>query len=111
MKKKLFKSYSYNFDKNEIKLINNFCKQAVSQMSSDDRFLKDINAFNSIMDKINSGDEEVKFTKDEQVRLVMQLKENTKHIEKTMESAWFLKKWLYKSMYNQYISLLETHFN
>lgn len=108
--KKLFKNYTYSFDKNEIKLISNFCKQAVSQMQSDSRFANDVRAFNSILDKVNSGEEEIKFTKDEKTRLVMQLKENVKHIEKTMKNAWFIKKWLYKSLLNQYRGILSTHF-
>lgn len=108
--KKLFKNYNYSFDKNEIKLISNFCKQAISQMETDSRFAPDVKAFNSILDKINSGDEEVKFTKDERTRLVMQLKENVKHIEKTMQNVWFIKKWLYKSMLTQYRTILSTHF-
>lgn len=111
MKKSLFKSYNYSFDKNESKLITNFCKQAVNQMMSDDRFAKDISAFNSIIDKVNSGEEEVRLTKNEQTRLVLQLKENTKHIETTMNDSWFIKRWLYKSLYNQYINLIETHFS
>lgn len=108
--KKLFKNYSYTFDKNETKLISNFCKQAVSQMSADNRFAPDIKAFNSILDKLNSGEEDIKFTKDEKTRLVLQLKENIKHIDKSMKSAWFIKKWLYKSMLNQYSNILTNHF-
>ena len=38
MKKKLFQNYSFEFDKNETKLISNFCKQAMQQMQGDDRF-------------------------------------------------------------------------
>lgn len=109
--KKLFKNYIYSFDKNEIKLISNFCKQAINQMQTDSRFAADVRAFNSILDKLHSGEEEVKFTKDEKTRLTMQLKENVKHIEKSMKNAWFLKKWLYKSLRTQYTSLLDNHFS
>ena len=72
-------------------------------------FYKDVKAFNSIIDKVNN-DGEIKLTKEEKTKLVLQLKENVKHIKKTMEKSWFVKKWLYKSMYNQYNNLLATHF-
>ena len=38
MAKKLFKSYTYTFNKNEKKIIATFCKQALKQMSADDKF-------------------------------------------------------------------------
>ena len=38
MAKSLFKNYNYSFDANEIKLLTNFCNQAVKQMESDKRF-------------------------------------------------------------------------
>ncbi len=110
MAKKLFKNYSYTFDKNEKKLIANFCKQAVNQMMGDDRFRKDINSFNSIIDKLNNGSEEVKFTKEEKTRLVLQLKENAKAVKEKMDKSWFIKKWLYRSVYTQYNNLLLNKF-
>lgn len=110
MAKKLFKNYSYTFDKTEKKLITNFCKQAVNQMMGDDRFRKDINTFNSIIDKLNSGSEEVKFTKDEKTRLVLQLNENAKAVKEKMDKSWFIKKWLYRSVYTQYNNLLLNKF-
>lgn len=110
MAKKLFKNYSYTFDKNEKKLITNFCKQAINQMMGDDRFRKDISSFKSIMDKLNSGLDEIKFTKDEKTRLVLQLKENAKAIKEKMEKSWFIKKWLFRSVYNQYNNLLVNKF-
>ncbi|MBU2494470.1 MAG: hypothetical protein KJ571_17740 [Bacteroidetes bacterium] len=110
MKRQLFKNYSYQFDKNERKLITTFCKQVVGQMNGDERFYGDIRAYNSIIEKLNSGAEEVKLTKEEKTKLVLQLKENIKHIRKTMEKSWFIKRWLYKSMLGQYINILSTHF-
>lgn len=109
-KKKLFKNYTYEFDKNERKILSQFCKQAVSQMQTDDRFANDVTAFNSILDKLNSGEEQIKLTKGEKTRLTMQLRENVKHIEKEMNKSWFIKKWLYRSMFNQYVTILQTHF-
>ena len=80
-------------------------------MQTDDRFTNDVRAFNSIIDKLNNGEEQVKLTKDEKTRLTLQLRENVKHIEKTMQNSWFIKKWLYRSMFNQYVTILQTHFD
>ncbi len=107
---KLFKNYSYDFDKNERKLITTFCNQAIKQMQTDSRFFADVKAFQSIIAKLNNGLEEVKLTKDERTRLVLQLKENIKFINEKMKNSWFIKKWLYKSMYNQYSNLLTNYF-
>ncbi|MDA3861336.1 MAG: hypothetical protein PF445_08920 [Melioribacteraceae bacterium] len=109
--KKLFKNYTYDFDKNEAKILTSFCKQAIEQMSSNQDFYKDVKAFESIREKIANDPFEVKMTKDENTRLVHQLKENRKHIKATMEKSGFLKKWFYKSMFKQYDNLLETHFS
>ncbi|MBU1100620.1 MAG: hypothetical protein KKA84_09470 [Bacteroidetes bacterium] len=109
--KKLFKNYTYEFDKNERKIIINFCKQAIKQLDGDKQYFADVNSFKSIMNKVNDSSDEIKLTKDESRRLSVQLKENIKHIEKQMKNSWFLKKWLYKTVFNQYKSLLEDHFS
>ncbi len=109
--KKLFKNYSYDFDKNEAKLITSFCKQAIDQMSGNQDFYKDVKAFESIREKVDADPFEVKLTKDEKTRLVHQLTQNRNHIKKTMDSSGFLKKWFYKSMFTQYENLLDTHFS
>ena len=108
--KKLFKNYSYQFDKNEAKLISSFCKQAINQMGTDKNFFGDVKAFTSIQEKISQDPSDVKLTKDEKVRLVRQLKENVKFIKTTMDKSWFVKKWFYKSMFNQYSNLINNHF-
>ena len=112
-KKKLFKNYTYEFDQNERKLISNFSKQIASQMEAqaDDRFAKDIKVFGSIREKVNGDSESVKLTKEEATRLKLHLKENAKNLEEKMSKSWFIKKWFYKMMYNQYNSLLITHFS
>ncbi len=110
MKKKLFKNYAYEFDKNELKIISNFCKQAINQMQTDERFYQDVKAFSSIQDKINEGNEVLKLTKDESIRLTRQLKENTKQLKIKLDKSNFIMRWLYRSMYNQYNSLLINHF-
>lgn len=108
--KKLFKNYNFSFDKNEAKLINNFCKQAITQMSADKRFAHVLRAYNSILDKLAENHLEVKLTKDEVKHLTLQMKENSKEIKKRAENSWFLMKWIYNSMYKQYISILNNHF-
>ena len=111
MAKKLFKNYTFEFDKNERKVLSTFCKQALSQMAGDDRFFREVRVFNSLLDKLNSGDDEIKLTKEEATKLSMQLRENLKHIEKEMNNSWFIKKWLMRSVYKQYQSIIANHFS
>ncbi len=108
--KKLFQNYNFEFDKNEKKLLTNFCKQALKQVSGDSRFFAEEKVFNSIIDKLNQSEEIVKFTKDEKTRLTNQLKQNSDFMKKEMKKSWFIKKWLYKSLFNQYDNILEKHF-
>ena len=108
--KKLFANYNFEFDKNEKKLLINFSKQALKQMSGDSKFFSEEKAFNSIIEKLNSGNEIVKLTKDEKIRLTHQLKQNSDFMKKAMKKSWFFKKWLYKSLNKQYDNLLEKHF-
>ena len=76
--KKLFTNYNFEFDKNEKKLLTTFCKQVLKQMEGDNRFFAETRAFNSIINKLNSDAETIKFTKDERTRLKHQLEENIK---------------------------------
>jgi S-adenosylmethionine:tRNA-ribosyltransferase-isomerase (queuine synthetase) len=108
--KKLFANYNFEFDKNEKKLLTNFSKQALKQMSGDSKFFAEEKAFNSIIEKLNQDNDVVKFTKDEKTRLTHQLKQNSEFMKKEMKKSWFLKKWLYKSIYKQYDGLIEKHF-
>jgi len=109
--KKLFKNYDFSFEKNDAKLIVTFCRQAIKQMSTDERFLPDIRAYQSIISKIDADSSSVKMTKDEKFRLVRQIEENVKVYQKEMTKAWFLKKWMFKSMLKQYNFLLTKYFN
>jgi hypothetical protein len=108
--KKLFANYNFEFDKNEKKILTNYCKQVLKQVAGDSRLFAEEKAFKSIIEKLNSGAETVKLTKDEKTRLTHQLEENVKFLKKSMEKSWFLKKWLYKSMVNQYSNMLDKHF-
>ena len=111
MAKKLFQNYNFQFDKNEAKILTSFCRQASNQMMNDDRFANDVRAFNSIIEKISNDPQEVKLSKDEKTRLVRQLRENVKYIEKELSRTNFIKRWLMKSMYKQYTTILSTHFS
>ena len=108
--KKLFTNYNFEFNKNEIKLLTSFCKQTLKQTEGDNRFFSETKAFGSILSKLDSGESTIKLTKDERMRLVHQLKNNIDYLNKEIKKSWFLKKWLYKSLYNQYSGLIENHF-
>lgn len=108
--KKLFTNYNFDFDKNERKLISSFCKQALRQLGDDNQHYGEIKAFNSVIEKLNTDSETVKLTKDEKIRLSNNLKQNIEYIKKQMDKSWFIKKWLMKSLYNQYSSLYQNHF-
>lgn len=108
--KKLFQNYNFEFDKNEKKLLSSFCKQSLKQMEGDKQYFAESKAFNSILSKLASDDETIKFTKDEKTRLTFQLNQNIDYIKKQMDKSWFIKKWMMKSLFNQYSNLLETHF-
>ncbi|NCS89815.1 MAG: hypothetical protein AUK34_00850 [Ignavibacteria bacterium CG2_30_36_16] len=108
--KKLFTNYNFEFDKNEKKLIATFCKQVLKQTEGDNRFFAEDRVFNSILEKLKTGNETIKFTKEERSRLQNQMQENVKHIKKEMSKAGFIKRWLYKSMLKQYDAILERHF-
>lgn len=106
MKKKLFQNYEFEFDKNESKIISSFAKQAMKQMETDDRLVKEVRIFNSIISKLNSNQDKVKLTKEEKTKLLFQLKENVKHLQSKVDKAWLLTKWFYKNMLNQYQSVI-----
>jgi hypothetical protein len=108
--KKLFKNYDFEFDRNEKKLLTTFCKQSLKQIENDSRFFGEVKAFNSIIEKVNGTEESIRFTKDEKNKLELLLKQNTKFLKEKAQKSWFLKKWMYKSLYIQYDSLIEKHF-
>ncbi len=110
MAKPLFKNYSYTFDKNERKLLQNFSKSILKQMSTDDKFYQDVRSFTTIKEKL-SVDGEIKLTKEEKTKLVFRLKENTENMKKEMNKGFFIRRWIYKSAYKQYKNILSTHFS
>jgi hypothetical protein len=108
--KKLFANYNFEFSSNEKKLLSTFCKQTLKQIEGDNKFFAENKAFSSILTKLQNSDDVVRLTKDEKTRLVHQLKQNTEFLEKKMKKSWFIKRWIYKSLFNQYEIMLEKHF-
>lgn len=108
--KKLFKKYDFEFTKNERKILTTFCKQSLKQFEGDSRFFNESRIYNSILSKLTGSDEIVKLTKDEKVKLTFHLDQNVKHLQKEIKKVWFIKKWLYKSLLNQYNLILNDHF-
>jgi DNA-binding MltR family transcriptional regulator len=82
----------------------------MKQMTADEKFFADIKSFTSIIDKLNDPNDEIKFTKDEKTKLTFRLKENVDHMRKQVKKGFFIKRWFYKSILNQYNSILENHF-
>jgi len=108
--KKLFTNYNFEFNKNEKKLISSFCKQALKQMTNENQYFGEVKAFNSILEKLNGDSETIKLTKDEKIRLTNNIKQNVEYLKKEMGKSWFFKKWLMRSLYNQYADIYEKHF-
>ena len=108
--KKLFANYNFEFNKNEKKLISSFCKQALKQMTDENQYFGEVKAFNSILEKLNRDSETIKLTKDEKIRLTNNIKQNVEYLKKEMGKSWFIKKWLMRSLYNQYADIYEKHF-
>jgi hypothetical protein len=108
--KKLFTNYSFEFDKNERKLLATFCKQTLKQTEGESKFFAESKAFSSILEKLKNDSDSVKLTKDERTRLDHQLTENVKFLKKELNKSWLIKKYLYKSMIKQYEKILNKHF-
>jgi galactokinase/mevalonate kinase-like predicted kinase len=79
-------------------------------MSDEKQYFGEVKAFNSILEKLNEDTEVVKLTKDEKIRLTNNIKQNVDYLKKQMDKSWFIKKWLMKSLYNQYVDIYENHF-
>ena len=108
--KKLFTNYNFEFDKNEKKLLTTFCRQTLKQIEGDNRYYAEERTFNSLISKLVSDDDTIKLTKDERIKLKHQLEENVKFLKEKSDKSWFIKKWMYKSMLNQYSGILNNHF-
>ncbi len=105
-----FNNYNFTFDKNEKKILSTFCKQAIKQMETDKKYAQEVAIFTSILQKLESNESEIKFTKNEKTRLGFQLRENTKQLKIRMDKANFFMRWFYKSIYIQYSNLVSNYF-
>lgn len=108
--KKLFTNYNFEFNKNERKLLSTFAQQTLKQVRGDNKFFAEERAFNSIVNKLNDGQDVIKLTKEERIKLLNQLENNIKYLREKTRKSWFIKKWLYKSMLNQYEDIVNSHF-
>ena len=108
--KKLFTNYNFEFNKNEKKILKTFCNQNLKQIQGDNKYFAEIKVFTSLLDKLDSGVEVIKLTKDERTRLKFSIEKNVEFLEKEMKKSWIIKRWLYRSMHTQYISILDNHF-
>lgn len=111
MSKLQFKNYVFTFDKNEKKILLNFCETLLKQMQNDEKFFQDVRAFTSITEKLRSNEYEIKFTKEERTKLIFRLKENLENMKKQTSKGFFLKRWFYKQAYNQIKNIFEKHFS
>lgn len=109
--KPLFRNYNFEFSKNDKKILITFSKQVLKQIQGNNQFFQEERAFNSILEKLNQSSETVKLTKDEYFRIKNQLNENVKFLKKEIPKVWFIKKWLYKSLVNQYSALVNNYFS
>lgn len=108
--KKLFNNYNFEFDKNEKKLLKAYCSQILKQIFGNPKFYSEERVFNSIIQKLNSSDTTIKLTRDEKTKLSNQLRQNVENLLKEMKKGWFIRRWIYKSLYKQYNNLYEKHF-
>lgn len=108
--KKGFRNYNFTFDKNETKTLSAMCKQILKQTGGDQKYYAIEKAFTSLLQKLESGEETIKLTKDEYMRVSEHLKENIRHIKEKSAKTWFFMRWIYKAMLTQYQSMYEEHF-
>lgn len=108
--KKGFRNYNLELDKNERRIISSFCKQTLRQISGNSKFAPIERLFEGINEKVTSGEDVIKFTKEEYVRLEESLRETIRQITKSLDKSWFLKRWISKMAMSQYQSILDKYF-
>lgn len=108
--KPLFKNYDYDFNNNEKKVLITFCKQSIKQIEGDSRLFAELNTFKSLLGKLQSGEPSIRLTKDEKNKLEVLLKQNIKYLKEQAAKSWFLKRWMFKSLYTQYENIVANHF-
>ncbi len=108
--KQLFKNYSYEFDKNEKKILSTFCKQILKQVAGNKQYFREEKVFTSILEKFESGEASVKFTKEEYFAFKNQFGNNLKHLKKELPKTGFFRKIFIKPLIKQYEILNNKYF-
>lgn len=109
--KNLFKNYVFEFDKNERKILLTFSKQMLNQLAGSAQYARAYNVFSSIVNKLNSAEPKIKFTKEERTLLESNLRKNLTFLKDKIARSSFLTRWLYKSIVKQYEFIINKHFN
>ena len=104
-----FRNYNFEFDKNEKKFLVSLCNKVVKEVQGKKDYYKIERAFAGMLEKLNSGEDTVKLTKDEYIQMSMNLRENVKFMNNKMKNTWFLMRWIYKSMVMQYSNIYEKY--
>lgn len=107
---KPFKNYRFEFDKNEKKILTTFLNQMLKQYGGNAQAALDEKLVRSSVDKINSDEPSVTFTKNEFTVLQKNLEYNVKFMEERAAKANFFIRWFYNIMAKQYRVLFNTHF-
>ncbi len=106
-----FRNYNFEFDKTEKKFLVSLCNKVVKEVQGKKDYYKIERAFAGMLEKLNSGEDPVKLTKDEYIQMSLNLRENIKFMNNKMKNTWFLMRWIYKSMVMQYSNIYEKHFS
>lgn len=107
---KPFKNYRFEFDKNEKKILTTFLNQMLKQYGGSPQAAMDEKLVRSSIDKLNSGEPSVTFTKNEYTILQKNLEYNVKFMEDRAKKAFVLIRWFYNIMAKQYRVMYNTHF-
>lgn len=108
--KKGFRNYNFEFDKNEIRMLTTLSKQVLKQVEGKKDYYRIERAFAGILEKLNSGEDVVRLTKDEYTQIALHLRENIKFFAEKIKKSWFFMKWFYKPLMTQYQTIYDTHF-
>jgi hypothetical protein len=108
--KPLFKNYNFEFSSTDKKILSALAKQILKQLEGDSRYTGEVRIYQNIAEKLSSEQDVIKLTKEESKRLETQLTENLRLFKDNIKKVWFFKKWMYKSLINQYESILNNHF-
>ena len=108
--KKGFRNYNFEFDKNEIRMLTSLCKQVMKQVEGKREYYAIERAFSGTLEKLSSGEDVIRLTKDEYIQISLHLRENVKFFAEKIKTSWFFMKWFYKPLMKNYQTIYETHF-